>query len=140
MTARYLNQQRHVGTVAEIAKLKFPYPSETTPDFETILNIPKPKMAVGEEGGKDLLPDIVVVRRPGQFLQMIAEVEMEDTVNDDSALNDWAPMSRVGELFLYVPAGMVPEARSLLKKHKIRVAGLRTWRFRPVWGLDVSEA
>ncbi len=140
MTARYLNQQRHVGTVAEIAKLKFPYPSETTPDFETVLNIPKPRMAVGEEGGKDLFPDIVVVRRPGQFLQMIAEVEMEDTVNDDSALNDWAPMSKVGELFLYVPAGMVPETKSLLKKHKIRVAGIRTWRFRPVWGLDVSEA
>ena len=140
MTARYLNQQRHVGTVAEIAKVKFPFPSDDIPDFETILNVPKPRMAVGSEGGKDLFPDIVVVRRPGQFLQMMAEVEMPDTLTDESALNDWAPMSRVGELFLYVPAGTVPETKALLKKHKIRVAGIRTWRFRPVWGLDVAEA
>jgi hypothetical protein len=140
VTARYLNQQRHVGTVAEIAKVKFPFPSADIPDLETILNIPKPRMAVGSENGKDLFPDIVVVRRPGQFLQMMAEVEMPDTVTDESAVNDWAPMSKVGELFLYVPAGMIPETKALLKKHKIRVSGIRTWRFRPVWGLDVAEA
>jgi hypothetical protein len=70
---------------------------------------------------------------------MMAEVEMPDTVTDESATNDWAPMSKIGELFLYVPAGMVPETKALLKKHKIRVAGIRTWRFRPVWGLDVAE-
>jgi hypothetical protein len=139
LTAKYLTQQRHVGTVAEIAKVKFPFPSDEVPDFETISNVPKRRMAVGEAGGVDLFPDIVVVRRPGQFLQMMAEVEMPDTVTDDSALSDWAPMSRVGELYIYVPAGMVPEARALLKKHKISIAGLRTWRFRPVWGPDVVE-
>lgn len=140
MTARYLNAQRHVGTVAEIAKVKFPFPSEEIPDMETITNVPKARMAVGTVNGRDLFPDIVVVQRPGQFLRMMAEVEMPDTVNDESAVNDWAPISKVGELFLYVPAGMVPETKALLKKHKISVAGIRTWRFRPVWGLDVSEA
>jgi hypothetical protein len=34
---------------------------------------------------------------------------------------------------------MVPETKKLLKKHKISVAGIRTWRFRPVWGLEVVE-
>lgn len=140
MTARYLNAQRHVGTVAEIAKVKFPFPSEEIPDMETLTNVPKPRIAVGEANGKDLFPDIVVVRRPGQFLQMMAEVEMPDTLTDETALNSWAPLSKIGELFIYVPAGMVPEAKSLLKKHKISVAGVRTWRFRPVWGLDVTEA
>jgi len=140
VTARYLNAQRHVGTVAEIAKVKFPFPSEEIPDMETLTNVPKPRIAVGEANGKDLFPDIVVVRRPGQFLQMMAEVEMPDTLTDETALNSWAPLSKIGELFIYVPAGMVPEAKSLLKKHKISVAGVRTWRFRPVWGLDVTEA
>ena len=139
MTARYLNAQRHVGTVAEIAKVKFPFPSEEFPDMETLTNVPKPRIAVGEANGKDLFPDIVVVRRPGQFLQMMAEVEMPDTLTDETALNSWAPLSKIGELFIYVPAGMVPEAKSLLKKHKISVAGIRTWRFRPVWGLDVTD-
>lgn len=139
MTARYLNQQRHVGTVAEIAKVKFPFPSDEFPDFETLTNIPKPRIAVGTHNGKDVLPDIVVVQRPGQFLRMMAEVEMPDTLTDESALNDWAPMSKIGELFLYVPMGYVPETKALLKKHKINVAGIRTWRFRPVYGLDVVE-
>lgn len=140
MTARYLNALRHQGAVVEIAKLKFPFPGPLGLDFETIVNAPKPKMAVGEDGGKDLYPDIVVVRRPGQWLQMMAEIEMPDTVTDESALNDWLPMSRVGDLFVYVPAGMVPEAKQLVKKHGISVKGIRTWRFRPVWGLEVTEA
>jgi hypothetical protein len=49
-------------------------------------------------------------------------------------------MSKVGNLYLYVPTGCVPQTRALLKKHKIKVAGIRTWRFRPVWGLDVADA
>jgi hypothetical protein len=46
----------------------------------------------------------------------------------------------LGDLLLYVPVGCVPEARKLCKKHGIRVKGIRTWRFRPVWGLEVAEA
>ena len=128
------------GEGREIAKVKFPYPGSEALDYETIVNTPKPKMAVGEEGGEDLYPDIVVVRRPGQWLLMMAEVEMPDTVNDESAVNHWLPMSKVGDLYVYVPAGMVPEAKKLVKRHKIPLKGIRTWRFRPVWGLDVSEA
>ncbi|MCA9830197.1 MAG: hypothetical protein KC495_06990, partial [Dehalococcoidia bacterium] len=78
-------------------------------------------------------------RRPGAWLHEIAAVEMHDTVNDASALERWKPMSTCGALYVYVPAGMVNEARKLLKRHSIRVAGIRTWRFRPVWGVDVTE-
>ena len=140
MTAKYLHELRHQGAVAEIAKLKFPYPGPEGRDFETIVNVPKPKMAVGEEGGKDLYPDIVVVRRPGQWLMMMAEIAMPDSVNDESAVNEWLPLSKVGDLYVYVPAGMVPETKKLVKKHNISLKGIRTWRFRPVWGLDVTEA
>jgi hypothetical protein len=140
LTAKYLHELRHQGAVAEIAKVKFPFPGPQGLDYETIVNVPKPKMAVGEEGGKDLYPDIVVVRRPGQWLLMMAEVETPDTVNDETAQNDWLPMSKVGDLYVYVPAGMIPETKQLLKKHGIRLKGIRTWRFRPVWGLDVAEA
>ena len=140
MTAKYLSELRHQGAVAEIAKVKFPYPGPEGADLNTIVNVPKPKMAVGEEGGKDLYPDIVVVRRPGQWLQIMADIETADTVNDETAVNDWLPKAKVGEFFVYVPAGMVPEAKKLIKKHNIPVSGIRTWRFRPVWGLDVTEA
>ena len=140
MTVKYLRDQRHKGTVAEIAKVKFPFPSKEFPDMETLCNEPKHVIAVGEDGGKELFPDIVVVSRPGQFLRLMAEVETEDSLTDESALTDWLPMSKVGDLLLYVPAGCVPQARALVKKHGIKVKGIRTWRFRPVWGLDVADA
>lgn len=140
MVATYLRDQRHVGTVAEIAKLKFPFPNPEFPDFETILNEPQPGMSVGEENGKQLYPHIVVVRRPGTWLQLMAEVESADTVTEESALARWLPYSKCGDLLIYVPQGCVPEAKRICKKLNIKVKGIRTWRFRPVWGLDVSEA
>lgn len=140
MTAKYLNELRHQGTVDEIAKAKFPFPGPLGPDYETLVNIPKPKIAVGKDESQDLYPDIVVVRRPGQWLMMMAEVETPDTVNDDTAARRWKPIGEVGDLFVYVPAGMVPETKKLIKKHGVRVKGIRTWRFRPVWGLDVADA
>lgn len=139
MTVKYLSQLRREGAIADIAKVMFPFPGPEHPELETIVNVPKPRMSVGEEGGKELFPDIVVVRRPGVWLQMMAEVETADTLTDETALNEWKPLSKIGDLFLYVPMGHVPETKALLKKHKIKVAGIRTWRFRPVWGLDVVE-
>lgn len=140
MTVKYLRDQRHVAAVADIAKVKFPFPGEHGKDLETLLNLPKQTMSVGQYEGRDLFPDIVVVRRPGKWLTLMAEVEMDDSVTSESALHDWLPMSRVGDLLIYVPAGYAAEAKRLCKKHGIRPKGIRTWRFRPVWGLDVSEA
>lgn len=140
MVVKYLRDQRHEGTVAEIARVKFPFPNEEFPDLETIVNEPKGLMSVGQENGKDLFPDIVVVRRPGTWLKMMAEVETADTITDESALTQWLPYSRFGDLYLYVPFGCLPETRKLVKKHNIPLKGIRTWRFRPVWGLDVADA
>lgn len=138
-TVKYLRDQRHAATVAEIAKARFPFPSEAMPDLETIVNVPAAQMSVGKKDGKDLFPDIVVVRRPGAWLQEMAVVEMADTVNDTTAMERWAPLAQCGSLYIYVPAGMSGEAKKLLKRHRIKAAGIRTWRFRPVWGLEVAE-
>jgi hypothetical protein len=70
----------------------------------------------------------------------MAEVETAESLTDEEALSEWKPMSEVGELYLYVPQGCVQQTKKLLKKHDINVKGIRTWRFRPVWGLDVSDA
>jgi hypothetical protein len=139
-TVKYLRDQRHAAAVGEIAKVKFPFPSRDFPDLETTVNEPKASMSVGVENGQPLYPDIVVVRRPGAWLKMMAEVETADTVTDESAATQWLPYSKCGDLFLYVPFGMAGETRKLCKKHGIHVAGIRTWRFRPVWGLEVIEA
>ncbi len=139
-TVKYLRDQRHVGTVAEIARVKLPFPNAEHPELETLVNVPSPRMSIGQESGKELYPNIVVVRRPGTWLQFIVEVETTDTVSDDSAIERWLPYSKCGALYLYVPFGMAGEARKIAKRHGVHLSGLRVWRFRPVWGLDVSEA
>ena len=139
-TVKYLRDQRHLGVVQEIASLKFPFPSEQFPDLETIVNVPKGFMSAGTENGKDIFPDIVVVRRPGVWLQMMALVETADTINDETATGRWLPASKCGQLYLYVPNGCVGEAKKVAKRNHVAVAGYRTWRFRPVWGLEVAEA
>lgn len=140
MTVKYLRDQRITGTVGEIAKLKFPFPNETNPDYETFTNNPKQTISVGVVNGAEVFPDIVVVRRPGQWLMMMADVESEDSLTDETALTRWLPASKCGELFVYVPMGTAGAAKKLAKKHGIRLLGIRTWRFRPVWGLDVTDA
>lgn len=140
MTVAYLRDQRHAGAVAEIARVKFPFPDAEHPDLEATVNVPKPRVAVGVDNGKDLYPDIVVVRRPGIWLKMMAVVETADTVTAERAQEAWLPYSKCGDLFLYVPFGHVQETKRLCRRYAINVKGIRTWRFRPVWGLDVAEA
>jgi hypothetical protein len=140
VAVKYLREQRHQGAVTEIARVKFPFPSKESPDLETLVNIPKPAIAVGQVDGKDLYPDVVVVRRPGQWLMLMAQVETIDTLTDETALNRWLPCSKLGDLLLYVPFGHADEAKALCKKHGIKPKGIRLWRFRPVWGLDVANA
>ena len=140
MPVKELRDQRHTGTVAEIAQTRFPYPNEEHPELETLLNDPEPSISVGEWEGEPLYPDIVVVRRPGQWLQFVAQVETADTMTDEQAEKKWLPFSKMGELLLYVPAGQVQQAKRLCRKHGIRYKGIRTWRYRPVWGLTIAEA
>ena len=102
----------------------------------------KPKIVLSESDAErlerllDSLPDAAF---PGKD-ELMAEIEMDDTVTDESALDHWKPMSEVGDLLIYVPTGMVPQAKELCKRHGIKPMGIRTWRFVPVWGLQVAEA
>lgn len=136
----YLREQRRAGVIEAIAAKKFPFPNEEFPELDTVVNLPKPTMSVGQHNGKDVYPDIVVVRRPGAWLQMMAQVEMPDTISDEAALSRWAPAAPCGDLYLYVPFGMATDAKRVAKRHDIRLKGIRLWRFRPVWGLEVADA
>ncbi len=140
MPVQYLRDQRHAATVAEIAESRFPYPDEEHPQLETLLNIPSPTISVGQWEGESLYPDIVVVRRPGQWLEILAQVETADTITDEQAQTRWLPYSKMGALLLFVPAGQVQAAKRLCRKYGITCKGFRTWRYRRVWGLTVIEA
>ncbi len=139
-TVKYLRDQRQAATVVEVAALKFPFPNEQFPDLETLVNLPKPRMTVSDDDKNPLYPHIVVVRRPGTWLQMMAEIETADSVTDESAKDRWLPYSKCGDLYLYVPYGFAGEAKKVAKRNGVKLAGVRIWRFRPVWGLEVAEA
>jgi hypothetical protein len=56
-------------------------------------------------------------------------LETASTVTEEEALNEWRPYAEIAPLYLYVPVGYAERAKSLYKKLKIPVVGLRTWRF-----------
>jgi hypothetical protein len=74
-------------------------------------------------------PDIVVVDSSGNTVKIVAEVETASTVTEEEALAEWRPYADVVPLYLYVPVGYAERAKSIYKKLKIPVVGLRTWRF-----------
>ena len=140
MPVEYLRNQRHQKIVEEIAGERLNYPDENHPTFETFTNKPTPRMSAGEINGEAVYPDIVVVRRPGNWLQLIAQVETADSITEETAINTWKPYASMGELLLYVPTGYVQNTKKLCKKFDIPIKGLRTWRYRPVWGLTIVDA
>jgi hypothetical protein len=98
--------------------------------------------AAGAADGAELVPDIVVAESPGNRPCILAAVETVDTVTDEQATGCWLPFSQVPDttFYLYVPVGLAVEAKRLLKKHRIKKVGLRTWRY--VTGqeaLDVTD-
>jgi len=123
-------ERRHDQAVQEIARLRFAFPNEEHPDFKTYLNIPEPTMAVPNKEGDPICPDIVVTSTSRNVLQMTAVVESIGTVAEEKARSLWLPCSQLPVPFsLYVPLESVAEAKRVLKKLKIKVSGLRSWRY-----------
>jgi hypothetical protein len=122
--------------VQDIAAARFAFPSDDQPDLETYVNVPEPVMGIGEE---DNFPDIVVVRMPGKWLAMTAEVETRDSVTEENARDYWLPYSKAGDFYLFVPVGQAGQARKICKKVGVELTGLRTYRHQPIWGVEVND-
>jgi hypothetical protein len=130
--------RHHRSIVQDIADARFKFPNEQFPDLVTAVNEPEQVMSIGEPGS-DLFPDIVVVREPGKWLVMSAEVETLETVSEEQAERAWLPISRAGDLILFVPVGCGPSAMAICKKASVELKGVRTYRYRPVWGLEIND-
>ena len=122
-------QESHVSAVRNIAEELFYYPTPEYPHFRTFVNEPEAEQKIFTNLGRELTPDIVVLEWPEKLPRIVAEVVTPDMINDANAEN-WSVLSRLAgvQVYLYVPAGHAAEARKLLKKHKIKGVGLRTWR------------
>ena len=87
----------------------------------------------GGTAAPDIAPaDLPVVDTETGAIIMVAVVE-DGPVDDAIALDRWLPASRLGPLFLFVPAAHATGADRLSHELGIRPAGLRGW------GLTIQE-
>ena len=79
------------------------------------------------------------VAYPGNYPVAVAQVESKETVTLDQAKYVWSTLqNKNSELYLYVPAGKLAEARDYAKVAGITGAKFRTWRWAPN-GMVVRE-
>jgi len=122
-------QESHISAVRNIADELYFYPTPDYPHFRTFVNEPEAEQKIFTNLGRELAPDIVVLEWPEKLPRIVAEVLTPDMINDENAEN-WAVLAGLEgvQLYLYSPAGHVADVKKLIKKHKIKGAGLRTWR------------
>lgn len=122
-------QEVHDRAVGDIARERFAYPAREQRDFRTYPNRPKESMAVQLLDGSIAYPDIVVVQQPGNYAKILGEVEVAETISEETAVSRWLAFSGAATLYVYVPAGKGDEALALCRRHNIPVVGIRTWRY-----------
>ena len=122
--------EEHDKTVGLIAKARFGFPTSDHPDWKTYTNHPDQTMGVTKKDGIIVYPDIVVVKKPENNLEMIGEVETPVTVNDEEASREWANYASLQTTFyLYVPNDLIDVAKKLLTKYSITISGLRGYYY-----------
>jgi len=119
----------HGKAVADIARLRFGFPTEKYPHFKTHTNAPGRTMGIEMADGRVAYPDIVVVQHPENFTKIVAQIETNETIREAVASHEWLAYSDLAPLYLYVPVGKREEARSLCQQLNIPVVGIRTWRY-----------
>ena len=127
-------------TVNAIARERFAFPNDENPDLRTYVNLPEPTMAIEPRGtGEKVFPDIVTVAYPGNYPVAVAQVESKETASLDQAKYVWSRLqTKDTELYLYVPAGTLAEAKDFAKVAGVKNAKFRTWRWAPN-GMIVRE-
>ncbi len=128
------------GIVNSIAADRFAYPNDENPDFRTYVNLPEPQLAIEVQGGGEkLLPDIVVLDKPGGRPRLVAQVESRETLSREQAEYVWSQLQLDdAPLLLYVPAGLAAQAKDYARAAGIKNAQFRTWRRQPQ-GVRVHE-
>jgi hypothetical protein len=129
-----------VKAVQDIAPARFEFPTTDFASYRTFVNVPEVTLAVTDDDGNEITPDIVVVDTPGNVLKISAQVETYEFVNEQQAKEAWARLAalRDSAFYLFVPVGMGAEAKKICRKLDIPVYGFRTWRYTP-GGLEIND-
>lgn len=120
--------------VQELVESRFDFPSPEHPDYRTHVNLPEPTMALefGGGGGQKVFPDVLVVRYPGNYPVMVAQVETRETVTREQAKRVWKQLeNEAAPLYIYVPSGYGTAAKDYAKGAGIKHVKFRSWRHQP---------
>ena len=134
------DRSKRADVLQQLAAARFAFPSPEHPDWETVVNHPDPQMGVQLRRGGWIYPDLIVTEEPGHFIRMLAIVVLRHEVTEAEAMQRWLPLSKAGPCYLFVPAGQAPAANRLCQSLGIKVAGIRTWRRTPAFGLEIVPA
>jgi len=133
-------EELRLRVVQGVARARFEFPTPELPSFRAFVNVPEVTLAVTDDAGNELTPDIVVVDTPGNVLKILAQVETVETVTEERAREVWAPYAalRDAAFYLFVPVGYGAAAKRICKKLGVRAYGFRTWRYAPS-GIEIND-
>ena len=134
------DRTKRADILEQLAAQRFAFPSPEHPDWETVVNHPDPQMGVQLRGGGWIYPDLIVTEEPGHFIRMLAIVVLRHEVTEAEAMQRWLPLSKAGPCYLFLPAGQATAANRICQSLGIKVAGIRTWRRTPAFGLEIVPA
>jgi hypothetical protein len=128
--------------VQSIAKDRFDFPNSRNPTLKTFTNRPARQVGVRiDPDGKEMaFPDIVALEDPSNEVSMIGEVETHRSLRDTpehDLIEKWRTFTFLGETILFVPLMQADDVKAMLKRHKLKIGGLRGWRY--IIGQDLID-
>jgi len=116
-----------------IAQARFNFPDVRYPNLKTFTNRPARQVGVKLGESKEMaFPDIVVLEDPSNEVRMLGEVETHRSLRETpeaDLIDKWGTFTFLGEMYLFVPLMRVPDVKTMLKGNKLKIAGLRSWRY-----------
>lgn len=123
----------HEKATQAIAKARFNFPEIKYPDLKTFTNRPARQVGVVLGDSKEMaFPDIVVLADPSNEVRIIGEIETARSLRDTpeaDLVEKWREFTFLSETYLFVPLMQVSTVKAMLKRNKVQVAGIRSWRF-----------
>jgi hypothetical protein len=129
----------------DIATARFDFPNSRYPTLKTFTNRPARQVGVrmSESRQEMAFPDIVVLEDPSNEVRMLGEVETHRSLRETpeaDLVEKWQAFIFLGDLYLFVPLMRVDGVNAMLKRNKLKIAGLRSWRYITGQGLiDIAD-
>jgi hypothetical protein len=114
--------------------------SANTEQFEVRTNPSSEKNWFIHEGSEKFFPDVILLPKGSKRSTIIVEVETDESVNEDHALEQWVPYSKLGrKLYLLVPSGSFDEAKTICHRHRITAHFGQYWWDGTRWAFGFEE-